>query len=157
MISRIGDGAAALGTTTVAMYMDERTVSGALVQSVALPTVTSGTVYQMTLPPQNPLPCQTAYQTGVPYSVGLLTRSQDGRYVTVMGMKVALGTAWTSTTYSWTAGRVAWNAAIDSSTYLTDHYGGDSWGNAASKDGTAYWFSTSGTSSASGYTVVSKR
>ena len=155
MVSRIGDGAAALGTTTVAMFVDERTVSGALVQSIALPTVTAGSVNQMTLPPMNPLLCLSTYQPGVPATVGMVTLSADGRYVSLFGMKVPLGTTWTSTTYSWTAARIDWNAVIDTSSYLTDHYAGDEFMNVVTKDGSAYWFSTTGTSSGTGYTVVS--
>ena len=154
MISRIGDGTAPLGTTTVAMYIDERTVSGALVQSVALPTVTSGSVRALTLPPANPLLTLSVYQAGVPATVGMVTLSADGRFVSIAGMSVPSGTTYAQAAIAWTVGRVAYNAVIDTSTYVTGHTAGDVTTNAVSLDGGEFWFSNTGSSSATGYTVV---
>lgn len=42
IVYRVGDGTAALGTTATAVFLDEYTPSGSLVQSIALPTTGSG-------------------------------------------------------------------------------------------------------------------
>src|SRR4051812_39801489 len=38
LLYRVGDGAAALGTAATAVFLDEYTTSGTLVQSIAMPT-----------------------------------------------------------------------------------------------------------------------
>ena len=95
LLTRLGDGSAQLPSTatTVAMFIDEMTTSGAVVQSVTLPTTTSGALRAITLPAQNPLLCESVDQNGAPGSVGLLTRSVDGRFVTVAGIDVGTGAA----------------------------------------------------------------
>src|SRR5262245_35223006 len=42
VIYRVGDGSAALGTTATAVFLDEYTTAGSLVQSIAMPTSGAG-------------------------------------------------------------------------------------------------------------------
>ena len=42
VVYRVGDGAAALAGTGTAVFLDEYTPAGVLVQSIAMPTTTSG-------------------------------------------------------------------------------------------------------------------
>ena len=42
VVYRVGDGSAALSSTTSVVFLDEYTQSGTLVQSIAMPTVSSG-------------------------------------------------------------------------------------------------------------------
>src|SRR5437870_13681607 len=78
VIYRVGDGGAALGSTGTAVFLDEYTPAGVLVQSVAMPTTgTSGRLVA----------------SGTATTEGFLTRSQDGRYLAVPGYDAAIGTA----------------------------------------------------------------
>ena len=102
VIYRVGDGVAALGSTGTAVFLDEYTPSGVLVQSVAMPTTgASGRLVA----------------SGTATTEGFLTRSQDGRYLAVPGYDAAIGIAVTaSTTVPRAIGRVDGNGAIDVST-----------------------------------------
>jgi hypothetical protein len=134
VLARIGDGSAPLGAVTVAMFIDEYTMAGARVQAVPLPTV-AGALRAMSLPPMNPLTCVAQDQLGAPGSVGLLTRSADGRFVTLAGINTALGAVFQyqaiasgdpgPNVYQWVLARVAFNASVDTNTLISDHYGGE--------------------------------
>jgi hypothetical protein len=118
VLSRLGDGIDALGTATAEVFLDEYDADG-VVQSIPLP---SGA---LTLPPMNPLLCQSPYQLGAPATPGLLTRSRDGRFITLVGLAQPAGTAWGSLQSSWTIGRVAYNGSVDTTTSLVDSNGGE--------------------------------
>jgi hypothetical protein len=61
------------------------------VQSVAMPITGAR---QMSLPAQNPLLAALyAYEVGAPTSAGLLTRSYDGRFVSLVGVNTGVGSA----------------------------------------------------------------
>jgi hypothetical protein len=77
-VYRVGDGAAALVNTGNAVFIDEYTPSGTLVQSIALPTALTGAN-------------QPFVASGTATSEGLLTRSQDGNYLLAPGYARAPG------------------------------------------------------------------
>ena len=79
-IYRVGDGSAALTNAATAVFIDEYTTGGELVQSIALPTATSGSTFALTA-------------NGTAVSEGLLNRSVDGRFLTLTGYSAAVGTA----------------------------------------------------------------
>src|ERR1043165_9483961 len=84
VIYRVGDGSAALGTTATAVFLDEYTITGTLVQSLALPT-TGGSAL-------------TA--VGNASTEGIISRSQDGSTLIYTGYrKAAGGTSPASDTY----------------------------------------------------------
>lgn len=77
-IYRVGDGAAALSNTGVAAFVDEYTPAGVLVQSIALPTLTSGLNV-------------AAIANGTATSEGFLTMSADGSSLVMAGYNRPLG------------------------------------------------------------------
>jgi hypothetical protein len=78
VVYRVGSGSAALSSASTAVYLDEYTRSGTLVQSIALPSATSGS--------NNPL---TASGTGA--NEGILTLSQNGQNLLLTGYDAAPG------------------------------------------------------------------
>jgi uncharacterized repeat protein (TIGR01451 family) len=139
VLYRMNNGAAALSANGTAVFLDEYTTAGALVQSIAVPTTTVGA--------QRRLVC-----SGTATTEGFLTRSTDGQYVVFSGYDAALNTASITTSTSATVprviGRVDANGTIDTSTALTDAISGGNPRSAASTNGTDLWLS--GTSTGGG-------
>src|SRR5438132_13759733 len=77
VIYRVGDGAGSLVNTGNAVFLDEYTPAGVLVQSIALPT--SGT--------------NALIASGTATSEGLLNLSPDGQFLAVTGYNTATGGA----------------------------------------------------------------
>ncbi len=132
VVYRVGDGSAALTNAATAVFLDEYTTSGTLVQSIALPKTTSGLASG-----QNRL---TA--SGTARLEGLLTLSADGQYVILTGYAADAGTATIAATQSSSnaraIGRVAADGSIDTSTTTTG-FGGVEIRSATSADGTGFW------------------
>jgi hypothetical protein len=139
VVYRVGDGGAALGSAATAVFLDEYTPAGALVQSIALPTAVNGANKRLT-------------GSGTATSEGALTRSVDGRYLILAGYDAALATTGiTSSTASLVnrvIARVDATGAVDTTTALTDAISGGNPRGAASTNGTDLWIS--GTSSGGG-------
>ena len=76
VVYRVGDGAAALGSTATAVILDEYTPAGVFVQSIAMPLVVAGTNQRLTA-------------SGSATTEGFLSRSQDGQYLIVPGYDAA--------------------------------------------------------------------
>lgn len=148
LVSRVGDGAAPLGTGSVLAYLDEFSPSGTRIQSLQIPYVT--------MFPNNPLISQAQYQTGVPSTLGLLTRSPTGAFVSLVGPIVALGTAYSASTVFWAFANVDPQAAFDTTTVVNDRTSGDAYSNAVT-NGTGFWsactVSSSTNSAQAGYSV----
>ena len=87
VVYRVGTGAAALHANATAVFLDEYTPAGSLVQSIAMPTTDSGGN-------------QTLTASGTATSEGLLTLSADGQYLVLTGYDAALGTASITTSTS---------------------------------------------------------
>jgi beta-lactamase superfamily II metal-dependent hydrolase/DNA/RNA endonuclease YhcR with UshA esterase domain len=132
VVYRVGDGAAALTSNATAMFLDEYTTSGTLVQSIALPTAVSGGNKRLT-------------NSGTATSEGLMTRSVDGRYLVTAGYDAATGTASITSsapgTINRVIGRVANDGTIDTTTALTDPTGNPR--GATSSNGTQLWITSS--------------
>ena len=130
VIYRVGTGAAALSSAATPVFLDEYTPAGVLVQSIPLPTTTSGGNRRLT-------------SSGVAITEGLLTRSTDGRYLVLTGYDAAIGTATVASTSSSTTNRVVGRAdstgGVDTTTALTDMSDGNSVRSVASTNGTALW------------------
>jgi hypothetical protein len=128
VVYRVGTGTGALSNASTAVFLDEYTSAGVLVQSIAMPTADSGS--NQTL---------TASGTSVE---GLLNRSVDGRYLMLTGYDTAPGLASVNGTNSATVarviGRVDANGTIDTSTAITA-FSTASPRSAISLDGTNYW------------------
>jgi predicted extracellular nuclease len=132
VIYRVGTGSAALGSAATAVFLDEYTPSGTLVQSIALPTADSGAN-------------QTLTASGTSTSEGLLTLSTDGHYLVLAGYDAAVGTAGITTSASATinrvVARVGADGSIDTTTALSDFSTGSSPRGVASTNGTDLWVS----------------
>jgi hypothetical protein len=135
VVYRVGDGSATLGTTATAVFLDEYTTAGTLVQSIALPTTGSTAVTAV----------------GNATTEGIISRSQDGLALVFTGYgKAAGGTSPASDTYTATPrviGTLTTSGIPNTSTTLTND-GGATTANtirsATSIDATtAFWVSTS--------------
>jgi len=136
---RIGDGSAALTSAATAVFLDEYTPAGVLVQTIPLPTSTSGANFRLT-------------NSGSATSEGLLNLSANGQYFVHAGYDAALGTAsvvsTTSATNPRVVARVDLAGNIDTSTALSDAYSGNNIRSATSDDGLQFW--TAGTATTVG-------
>src|SRR5207244_13335712 len=127
-----GDGSAALGSAATAVFLDEYTTDGVLIQSIAMPTAVVGSNKRLTA-------------SGTATSEGELARSVDGHYLTAAGYDAATGTASITGSTSASANRVivrlAANGIPDTSTALTDAISGGNPRGAVSSNGTELWIS----------------
>lgn len=134
-IYRVGTGASALGSSGTAVFIDEYSPAGSLVQSIALPTTASGSNFALTA-------------TGNSVSEGLLTTSADGQslvltgYNAGVGSPVGLGT--TSASVNRVVGRITPAGVIDTSTHLNNIADGSEIRSATSLDGTSFWVTGGG-------------
>jgi hypothetical protein len=138
VVERVGDGSAPLSNASTAIFLDELTTAGTAVQSLALPTANGAS------PATNPI---TA--AGTSTAEGQLTRSADGKYLTVPGYDTGPGTASiassTSATVSREVGRVDGNGIVDTTTTMSNRYSGGSIRGAVSSNGTDIWDSGANT------------
>ncbi|MFL6233522.1 MAG: ExeM/NucH family extracellular endonuclease, partial [Thermoanaerobaculia bacterium] len=136
MIYRVGDGVAALTANGTAVFLDEYTPTGTLVQTITVPTTTVGANRRLVA-------------SGTATTEGMLTRSVDGFSVVLAGYDAALATASITTSTSATVnrviGRLVSSGALDTTTALTDAISGGNPRGAASTNGADLWLSgTSG-------------
>jgi len=132
IVYRVGTGTGSLGSGATAVYLDEYSQTGALVESVAMPTASSGPVNALTA-------------SGSATSEGQLSLSADGSAVVATGYDAPPGTAsvsgTTSTAAPRTVGLLGASGAVDTSTALTDAFSVNNVRGATSTDGTHLWVS----------------
>ncbi|MFY9344307.1 MAG: hypothetical protein WAT39_17580 [Planctomycetota bacterium] len=130
VVVRVGDGSAALTSASTAAFLDEYTSSGALVQSIPLPTAPAGAN----------LPATVA---GSATSEGFLTQSSDGRYLVCTGYAAGTGVAaiagTTSAATPRVIARIALNGTIDSSTSINNLFSAGNIRSATTEDGSQFW------------------
>lgn len=130
VVVRLGTGSAAMNNQSQATFLDEYTTSGTLVQSVAMPTVASGANRRFTL-------------SGTANSEGELSLSSNGQYLTLGGYDAAPGVASISssslTVAARSIARVDLTGNVDTSTGITDAFGGSSIRGVTTDDGSRYW------------------
>ena len=133
VILRIGDGSTALSNASTAIFLDEYTTAGTLVKSWAMPASGASVITN----------------SGSATSEGSLSRSADGRYLTLAGYGRIPGTAGIASTgidsVKRVIARVDALGNIDVTTRLGDAYDLNNIRGATSGDGTGFW--TSGTAS----------
>ena len=140
VVVRVGDGTAALTNSSTAVFLDEYTTSGTLVQSLPAPTTVSGSNHALTV-------------SGIATSEGSLNLSANGMYLTLTGYDTVVGVATIATgTTNRTLARVGSNGVFNTSTgflagsaYVTNNIRG-----AVTNDGTQFWTAGSGSSSTGG-------
>jgi hypothetical protein len=146
VVVRIGDGSAALSSAAFPVFLDEYTPSGTFVQSVALPTIASGSDARLTA-------------SGSSTTDGGLTLSPNSQYLALGGYDAAVGTPSVVSTTSATVNRVAAvvdsAGVVDTSTKLTAYSGSNIRG-AVTSDGTNIWTGGSGTSTDGGVRYATK-
>jgi hypothetical protein len=135
VVVRVGTGTGSLTNAATAVFLDEyNTTTGALVQTIPLPTTISGANKRFVL-------------SGTNSSEGYLTLSTDVNYLVLGGYDAAVGTDSISNTTSAANNRViarfAQTGAIDVITALTDAYSGGSINGVTSTDGSNFWTSGS--------------
>lgn len=129
-ILRVGTGSAALTNAATAVFLDEYTPAGTLVQSIPLPTTASG--------------ANRAFaNSGTATSEGILTQSVDGRFLIAAGYDAAPGLAAIASTTSAAVPRVVacvdLDGTIDTSTGIDNAFSGNNIRSAASYDGSWFW------------------
>jgi hypothetical protein len=129
VVYRVGGGATLSGASAQ-VSLNEYTPTGTLVQSLSMPTSTSGSNRALTA-------------SGTATSEGLLTLSADGRYLMATGYDTGVGTANINSsgaaTIPRTVARVDGSDTIDTSTALTDFADGNNPRSATSSDGSNIW------------------
>jgi hypothetical protein len=134
VVVRVGDGVAALSNASTATFLDEYTPAGVLVQSIAMPTVASGTQFPLT-------------NSGTATSEGFLTLSDDGNFLLSAGYGDAPGTPSIAGTQSSAVPRViaVTNMAgiVDTTTALTNAFSAGNIRSAVSTNGVDLWASGS--------------
>lgn len=115
VLVRIGDGSAALGATATAVFFDEYTPDGTLVQSVPLPTSVNGVHKRLTL-------------SGDKSDEGYISLSPDGGNVAIFGYDCDPGTSSPSTATSADVNRVVGvlsaDESINTSKFITNMFSG---------------------------------
>jgi hypothetical protein len=132
-VVRVGDGAAALTTSSTAGFLEHHHLDGTSAGStLSLPTAVSGANKPLTF-------------SGTATSEGGLSRSDNGHYLTLAGYAAAPGVATISGTTAAAnnrvVGRVDAAGVIDTTTLFTTAFGGNNIRSATSSDGTSFWAS----------------
>lgn len=110
-----------------ATFVDEYTTSGSFVQALAMPTAASGSNFTLTM-------------GGSSTSMGHLTRSADGQYVSLIGYDAPVGTTGPASNASFrgrTIGRIDFLGNVDTSTRF--EAAGTTPRAATSSNGSEYW------------------
>ena len=145
VVERLGDGSAALSGNACAIFLDEYKPDGTLVQSVAMPTSTSGS--QLAL-----------VETGSATSAGFMSRSTDGKYLAMPGYNSSVGATNPATTagIDRVIGRVDTSGNVDTSTKFTqtDGYNGNNFRSIASIDGSVFWTGGTGSGTSGGIRTI---
>jgi len=133
VIYRVGTGSGALSSSSTAVFLDEYTTTGTLVQSIAVDTSGSN---QLTA-------------SGSATSEGMLTRSADGKYIAISGYDAATGVASIKGTASSVTQRAALvygtsGTVVSKTTFGTTAFSGDNVRSAYTSDGTNVWMSGTG-------------
>jgi hypothetical protein len=155
IVSRAGTGAAPLsGGTAVAVFLDEYTPAGALVQTISLPTADSGSNSKFAVAGSN-----EPGRSGAEYE-GALALSANGRYLTLAGYAASPGDAASAFKYATSAtcnrvvARVDFHAAIDTTTRISDGFDSDGVRAAITTDGSVFWAGGQSTNNTGGVRYV---
>jgi hypothetical protein len=148
VVYRVGTGAATLTNAATAVFLDEYTTAGVLVQSIPMPVAASGANQILTA-------------AGIGTAEGLLNLSTDGQYLVFTGYNAVTGTASIGGSPSITSPRtialVMYDATINTTTALTDFSSGGPVRAAVSTNGANLWACGNGTTGGTGgvrYTTV---
>ncbi len=137
VVLRVGDGSAALGIPAAPCYLEEYTVAGTLVQTIAMPATTGGGNNTFTL-------------GGNSVAEGFLELSGNGQLITLAGYNAAPGFSGPGgssiSTVNRVVGVVSLNGNVDTSTLLTAGTSA-SLRSAFTDNGSHFWIGATGGSS----------
>ncbi|WP_373717273.1 PEP-CTERM sorting domain-containing protein [Roseateles sp.] len=129
-IYRVGTGGSSLSSAATAVFIDEYTTNGTLVQSIALPTLANGASFALTA-------------SGTATSEGLMTLSADGKSLVLTGYNAAVGTAGvassTAASVTRVVGVVGANGSVNTTTGLGNNFDKNNIRSAVSTDGNQLW------------------
>jgi hypothetical protein len=132
VVVRVGTGTSALTSASTAVFLDEYTPAGNRVRTIAFPTAPAGSNQPVTL-------------AGTSASEGGLTRSVNGRYLSMGGYAAAAGVAVVGSSSSATVSRVVARidgaGTIDATTRFLQAFDGSSIRGAVTADGAEFWAS----------------
>ncbi len=141
VVIRVGNGTDTLSGAAARVYLDEYSISGVLVQSIAMPTVANGGNHRFTL-------------TGSSNSEGELSLSANGQYLSLAGYDADLGfpSVATDTTPGRTVARVGADGIPNTSTGFSpgSAYRKGNIRGSVSNDGNEFWCSGTSSSSSGG-------
>jgi hypothetical protein len=141
VVLRVGSGSATPSSAATAVFLDEYTPGGTLVQSIALPTTANGNNHVLTL-------------SGTAGSEGALVLSANGQYLSFAGYDAGPGVAKVSSdsTTNRTIGYVGTNGVVNTATGFTvgSAYVKNNIRGAVTNDGTSFWSSGTGSGSTGG-------
>jgi len=130
VVVTVGDGTTVLTNSATPVFLREYTLSGTLVNTVALPTTVSGNHRRFTL-------------SGTATSEGALTLSVNGQYLTMIGYDAPVGTptiaSTAATSYNRVVARIDMYGNIDTTTALSDAYSQNNPRSAVTTDGIHFW------------------
>jgi hypothetical protein len=130
VVARVGDGSAPLTAAAAAVFLDEYTTSGTLVQSISLPTSVNA-------------PNRILTASGTATSELNMTRSADGHYLVLTGYSAATGTTAVvssqSTDIARVIGLIRADGSFDTSTSTGDAFNTTSIRAAATIDGQSFY------------------
>jgi hypothetical protein len=130
VVARVGDGSVVLSTSAAAVFLDEYSPGGTLVQTISLPTSVRGNNRILTA-------------AGNATSELSLTRSADGHYLVLTGYGASPGTQGVASTLATDVarviGRIAADGTFDTSTSVGDVFSGTNIRAAATADGTSFY------------------
>jgi hypothetical protein len=137
IIYRVGDGSVALTNGGNPIFLDEYTPSGVLVQSIEMPFSTNAGDTQGNPPVTSPTPTPNPIvNAGSATPSGVITLSQDGRYLTFAGYAANLpnntGTNLKGSNFARDVGRVDISGNLDTSTAPIDYAGANTTGSSRS-------------------------
>jgi DNA/RNA endonuclease G (NUC1) len=131
LVVRVGTGTGSLVNTGNAVFLDEYSPAGTLVQSIPLPTAASGNNKPLIL-------------GGTSTTEGGLSRATEGRYAILTGYAATPGGATslsstTAATINRVIARIDASGNIDTTTALSDYASSSSPRSGATTDGSAFW------------------
>lgn len=139
VVVRIGDGSASLTSSGTAVFLEEYTPAGVLVQVIPMPTAISGSNKRFVL-------------TGTSTSEGNVEISGDKHFITLGGYDADVGTATvlTAAGVNRVLAFVSENGTINTTTAITDGYIGSNIRSVYTLDGTSFWSGGTATSATNG-------
>jgi hypothetical protein len=146
VVVRVGTGSGTLNSNAAAVFLDEYTVSGSLVQTIPLPTSVIGSNYRLTI-------------SGSATSEGFINLSSNRSYLTIAGYDADPGTANVNSTtgINRVVGVIDANGVVNTTTGLTDAYTGNNIRSAVTTNGIDIWTTGTGSPTSSAgvrYTVL---